>query len=103
VRSDGGVAPLAARERMAEPIRRRRLPPDPATGWEAWELTRGGERVGLLVEHRAWRGTRYGARRWIAVHNPELAPYRALWASEPQKTMRAALALLAERLDRPPG
>jgi hypothetical protein len=83
---------------VTEPIRRRRLPPDPATGWETWELRSGGERVGALVEHRAWRGTRYGARRWIAVHNPGLAPFGALWASEPQTTMRGALALLAEHL-----
>ena len=83
---------------MAEPIRRRRLPHDPETGWEVWELLRGTEQIGTLVEHRAWRGTGFGGRRWIAVHNPGLVPYRAQWVSEPQKTIRAALALLAEHL-----
>lgn len=86
---------------MTHRIRRRRLPPDPATGWEVWELRRDGEGVGELVEHRSWLGTRYGGRRWIAVHNPGRVPYRARWASTPQKTVRAALTLLSERLDAP--
>lgn len=83
---------------MAE-IRRRRLSPDPETGWEVWELLRGRDQIGTLVEHRAWRGTGYRGRRWIAVHNPGLVPYRALWTSGPQTTIRAALALLAAHLD----
>ena len=88
---------------MTGPIRRRRLPPDPATGWEEWALLRGGECIGALIEHRAWRGWRYGGRRWIAVRNPGLTPYGALWRSEPQRTVRGALALLASHLDGPPG
>lgn len=87
---------------MTEQIRRRRLPPDPITRWECWELLRGSERIGELLEHRDWRGSTYGGRRWIAVHNPSLTPYHALWRSDPQKTMRAALDLLQARLDTPP-
>ena len=79
-------------------IRKKRLPPDPVTGWQRWELALDGAPIGELSEYRRWTGTRFGGRRWIAVHNPSLTAYAALFATDPQRTMRAALELLAGRL-----
>lgn len=83
---------------MVTGIRRKRLAPDPDTGWDRWELFLGGDRVGELFEHRTWTGSRYGGRRWIAVHNPTLAAYGSLFSTPPQRTMRAAVDLLARHL-----
>jgi hypothetical protein len=83
---------------MVNGIRKRHLAPDSDTGWDRWELVVNGDRVGELFEHRTWMGSRYGGRRWIAVHNPTLAPYGSLFSTEPQRTMRAAIDLLAAHL-----
>jgi hypothetical protein len=78
-------------------ITRHRLAPDPTTGWRTWELRLRGRAVGQLLEHRAWRGWRYGPPEWIAVHLP---PGRetALWSSEPRKTQAAAIGELHSRV-----
>lgn len=83
---------------MVTGIRRKRLAPDADTGWERWELFLRGDRVGELFEHRTWIGSRYRGRRWIAVHNPTLAPYESLFSTPPQRTMRAAVDVLALHL-----
>jgi hypothetical protein len=83
---------------MKPSIRMTRLPPDRDTGWKRWQLTWNGAPVGEVFEHREWRGWRYGGRRWIAVLNPSGASFAALWTSGPQRTIRAAVGLLADHL-----
>jgi hypothetical protein len=82
-------------------IQKKRLDPDKETGWTRWELWLDGGCVGELFEHHRWTGTRYGPRRWIAVHNPTRAEFAALFTTPPQKTARAALDLLAAHLQVP--
>lgn len=103
---DRGTQPIESstnthldRQRAVEHrIQKKRLSPDPDTGWPRWELTLDGACVGEVFEHRRWTGARYGRRQWIAVHNPTRASYAALFVTPPQRTARAAVDILATHL-----
>lgn len=68
-----------------------------ASGDTAYAVTVDGSRVGYVGDYRPWRGDRWGARRWVAVHNPTGAPGDAQWESEGHRSRKAALAALLAR------
>lgn len=80
-------------------LRLRRLPDQEVTGWHRYRVFDGDQPVGLVHEHREWRGWRYGGQRWMAAHNPTGGDWAACWCSTPVETRRAALEALRVHLD----
>jgi hypothetical protein len=58
-----------------------------------------GVPVGFVGEGREWRGTRYGPRRFMVVHNPRGTPFGACWRGIGFRAVSEALGGLADHVE----
>lgn len=60
----------------------------------------GGQLVGYVADYRNFTGSRFGGRRWMALHNPTGEHFGTQWRGEDYRTRAAAVdALLARTVD----
>lgn len=69
--------------------------------WARWRVVDGaGALVGTVVEERQWLGHAYGPPTFTVAHNPTAGQWAAGWASSGHPSPMAALAALADHLER---
>jgi hypothetical protein len=71
------------------------------TLWARWRVVdQAGALVGTVVEERDWLGNAYGPPTFTVAHNPTGGQWAAAWTSSGHPSPLAALAALADHLER---